>query len=115
MNSTSSFGRYYGRWQTIGAGIKFPLPFDDHKTKIIMEALYDVEGGYIRENKIKIARSLHCWQVALVLAQRRSRDEDSDIQTSNSVMFMVSLTETPGQRLKLRPSPASRSSQNFSD
>lgn len=114
LNSTSSFERNYRRFQTASAGIEFPIPWDDGKTRCALEGVFDLEGGYFRENRFKVIRKLHCWEVAVELAQRRSRNSEGGRETNNSVMFMLYLTEGPGRKVKLRQSPSSRSTASDS-
>ncbi len=100
INSGTSFSRTFNRNQTVTAGIEFPIPIDD-KTNAELEATYDFEAGYIRENRARLIRNLHCWEAAIEVAQRRRKDHQDEKETKNSVLFMLYLTDLPGAKIEI--------------
>lgn len=96
IESGSAFERYYGsRAQQIRWGIDTLLPFD-RNTKIGYEIFYDVEAGFMREQRVSISRIFHCFQVAVVGAQEIQRGNDNGKETNNSLMVTLTLTSLPG-------------------
>ncbi len=95
VSGTDFFRGEAERYQVITVGAEFPIPIDD-KTFGAVEMQYDVEEGYIREKRMKIIRSLHCWEAALEFGQSISRKSDGAKENDNFVMFSLYLTALPG-------------------
>jgi lipopolysaccharide assembly outer membrane protein LptD (OstA) len=102
LESGSSFDKaYFDRIQNIRFGINFPIT-PDRTARGAYEIYYDFEAGFIREQRVKIVKTLHCWEVALELSQTRQKDSDNDIEYKHSAMITLYLTglTTPLERVQ---------------
>ncbi|MDD3119572.1 MAG: hypothetical protein PHQ27_10355, partial [Victivallales bacterium] len=98
IESGSAFRRSYSRNQTINMGFETALPFE-RDTKIGYDIYYDVEAGFVTEQRAKIAHRFHCWEVALIASRSQSRDDDGDREADHSVMATLTLTAMPGVKI----------------
>jgi len=98
IDAGTAFRRSYDRSQTIRLGFETLLPFSKH-TKIGHEIYYDVEAGYMREQRAKISHTFHCWEVALVGAREQERGSDGTREVNHSFMVTVTLTKIPGLKM----------------
>ena len=98
------FNKYnIGRTQTFQFGLDFPITLD-RKTRGSYEINYDVEEGAIRDQRLRIWRSLHCWQVAVELIAERSWDakDGSDIDYSFMVTLALNQASGPMEQIQRR-------------
>ncbi len=108
LDGGSTFDRYYtNRSQQINFGITLPLSLD-HSLRGGFEMSYDFEQGYIKDARIRIVKTLHCWDVAVELAQERSRNDDGDAETDYSVSVMLYLNGLSGPLNRMQESAANR-------
>ncbi len=84
-----------GRTQLFRFGIDFPITMD-RKTRGAYEINYDIEEGAIRDQRLRIMRSLHCWQLAVELIAERTWDSKDGSDIDYSVMATLTLTEAAG-------------------
>lgn len=95
-HSGTMFNKFtVGRSQTFSFGLDFPITMD-RKTRGAYEINYDVEEGMIRDQRLRITRSLHCWQLAVEMIAERSWDSTDGTNTDFSVMATLSLTAAGG-------------------
>ncbi len=90
IQSGNAFDQYYNNSiQQLRWGFDFPL--FDNKSKFAYELFYDFEAGYLREQKVKITRNLHCVEVALEVGRTTSEDSSNNKQYDNSFMITATL------------------------
>ncbi|MFA7231063.1 MAG: hypothetical protein WC071_07305 [Victivallaceae bacterium] len=92
IDSGSAFDKVYTQMiQNIRLGIDFPLT-PDRKARASYQIYYDFDAGYIREQSIKLIKTIHCWEVALEASETRSNDSDGDRNIEHSFMITLYLT-----------------------
>ena len=90
-----------GRSQTFSFGLDFPIT-PDRRTRGAYEINYDVEEGAIRDQRLRITHSLHCWQLAVELIAEREWDAKDGSDIDLSVMATLSLTAAAGPMQKVQ-------------
>ena len=93
------FEKQYSKSHTIHGGIMFPL-FEKAYGEISMR--YDLARSYFISKQLKIVRNLHCWELALIVAQDDGEDygryrdpSDDDGLSFAYTMTLASLPEDP--------------------
>jgi len=96
IDGGSYFDRYYNtRSQTIRFGFTVPLSMD-HSFRGAYDIYYDFEVGGIREQRIKLVKTLHCWEVAAEFAYSRKYNSDGKLKGNYSFMATAYLTGLMG-------------------
>lgn len=86
---------YTDRMQTVRFGFAVPLSLD-HSFRGAYDIFYDFELGAIREQRIKLIKTLHCWEVALEAGVDRDYNSDGDKEYNYSFMATAYLTGLMG-------------------
>ena len=92
-----TFDQYYNSYvQNVRFGIGTPLT-PDRKLRAEYQFFYDFQAGYMRQQQLKLVQKLHCWNVALELAQNQQRNDDGDKEFNYTAMVTLTLAgeETP--------------------
>lgn len=99
INSGQAFSRPYSRQQQVRGGIKFPI---NEKTRGEMEMSYDFEEKGIINSRIRLVRTLHCWEAAIEYGLRQRRDDNGQDENKHNVMFTMTLTDLPMVKIQAR-------------
>ncbi len=92
LQGGSFFDKYYeDRMQNIRFGFTLPLS-TDRSFRGAYDMYYDFEAGNLREQRIKLIKTLHCWEVAAEFAVEKDYDSDGDKEYNYSVMATAYLT-----------------------
>ncbi len=94
---------YTDRMQNIRFGFSVPLSMD-HTFRGAYDLYYDFELGALREQRVKLIKTLHCWEVAAEFAFERDTDSDGDTEYSYSVMGTAYLTGLLGPAQQVQQS-----------
>jgi len=107
IESSSYFLQNYNtRQQTISLGMEYPIPIDD-KTRGKWEVYYDFEMGYVREARMSIIRTFHCWEAAVEVSSETQRGSDAQKITKNAIMLAFYLKAIPGLGVNQKQNAAS--------
>ena len=98
IDAGTAFRRSYDRNQMIKLGFETALPFSK-KTKVGHEIYYDMEAGFMREQRASISHTFHCWQLSLIGVREQERDSDGTRKANHSILFTVTLTKMPGMKV----------------
>ncbi len=99
INSGSAFARSYGRSQQIRGGLRFPI---NEKTRGEFALGYDFEDQAVIDSRIRLIRTLHCWEAAIEYGLRQRRNDNGDRENNHTVMFTMSLTDLPSVKIQAR-------------
>ncbi|QSH41181.1 hypothetical protein P0136_09370 [Lentisphaerota bacterium ZTH] len=102
LEAGSAFDQFYpDRIQNLRFGVSFPIT-PDRKLRGAYEIYYDFFAGYIREQQVKIYKTIHCWEIAAEFARIQSRDSDGDMRIRYNAMVTLYLTglSTPMQSVQ---------------
>lgn len=96
LESGSFFDKYFDtRTQELTAGITVPLS-NDRTFFGSYDIFYDFEAGFIREQRVRLLKVLHCWTVGAEAGQEISYDSDGDRDYDYSFFVTASLNGLPG-------------------
>lgn len=108
VDGGSSFDRYYyARTQSASFGFTVPLAAD-RSFRGDFDMTYDFEAGYISDVRIRLVKTLHCWDVALELSQYRKYSGEGDIEYDRSITVMFYLNGLSGPLNRMQSSAANR-------
>lgn len=108
VDGGSSFDRYYyERTQQITFGFTVPLTMD-RSFRGDFDVSYDFEAGYVSEIRVRLVKTLHCWDVALELSQNRSYSGEGDIEYDRAITVMFYLNGLSGPLNRMQNSAAKR-------
>jgi lipopolysaccharide assembly outer membrane protein LptD (OstA) len=115
FDTGTMFNKYnIGRSQTFTFGLDFPIT-PDRRTRGAYEINYDVEEGAIRDQRIRITHSLHCWQLAVELIAERDWDAKDGSDIDYSVMATLTLNELAGPMTQIQHKGYSSYNSRFGD
>lgn len=108
VDGGSTFDRYYtNRTQQLNFGITMPL-WPDHSFRGGFELAYDFELGYIKTARVRLVKTLHCWDLALEASQERKRNGDGDKEVDYSFSVMLYLNGLTGPLNQMQESASRR-------
>ncbi len=108
LDGGSSFDRYYPeRSQKINFGFTMPLSMD-HSFRGGFDMAYDFEAGYMSSARIRLIKTIHCWDVSFEVAQERSRGDDGGKEVDYSFYFMLYLNGLTGPMQRMQQSASNR-------
>lgn len=108
VDGGTTFDRYYtNRTQQLHFGITMPLSLD-HSFRGAFDVSYDFELGYIKSARVRLVKTLHCWDLALEAGQERKRNSDGDKEVDYSVSVMLYLNGLTGPLNQMQESATRR-------
>ena len=108
VDGGTTFDRYYtNRTQQLHFGITMPLSLD-HSLRGAFDVSYDFELGYIKSARVRLVKTLHCWDLALEAGQERKRNSDGDKEVDYSVSVMLYLNGLTGPLNQMQESATRR-------
>lgn len=92
LQNGSYFDKYYNdRSQKLRFGISLPLSMDN-SFRGSYDIYYDFEEGTIREQRVRLVKTLHCWEIAGEFMVEKDYDDDGDSSYDYSFMVTAYLT-----------------------
>ena len=92
LQNGSYFDKYYNdRSQKLRFGISLPLSMDN-SFRGSYDIYYDFEEGTIREQRVRLVKTLHCWEIAGEFMVEKDYDDDGDSEYDYSFMVTAYLT-----------------------
>lgn len=101
ITAGTNFQRRFTELQEVSGGIEFPIM---DKTRVELSTTYNIYYSAFEEAKVKLIRSLHCWELALEYALRQRNDSMGNSMNQNNFMFSLYLTAAPGVKIEARQS-----------
>ncbi len=101
ITSGTDFSRKFTKNEEATFGLEFPI---NKKTRGEFFTTYNIRDKAFEEARIKLIRTLHCWEVAIEYALRQRLTSSGERSNQNNFMFMMYLTAAPSGKLQMRQS-----------
>jgi lipopolysaccharide assembly outer membrane protein LptD (OstA) len=108
VDGGGTFDRYYtDRTQQVNFGITMPL-WPDHSFRGAFDVAYDFELGYIKTMRVRLIKTLHCFDLAFEAGQERKRNSDGGKEVDYSFSVMLYLNGLTGPLNQMQNSASQR-------